>query len=73
MSWKTWTATFVVAAGSMGITRVNAADVPVPHFQLDTAWPKLLPNHWQLAPVTGVFVDTHDRIWIKFPVRTEQV
>ena len=27
-------------------------------------WPKPLPDHWQIGPVTGVFVDTHDQIWI---------
>src|SRR5258708_31168623 len=66
MNWKVWAAISVVAAGSIGltVTRVKAADLPPPQFQLDTSWPKPLPNHWQLGPVTGVFVDTHDRIWI---------
>jgi hypothetical protein len=42
----------------------NAADNSVPHFTLDHNWPKPLPNHWQMGAVDGVFVDSHDLIWV---------
>jgi DNA-binding beta-propeller fold protein YncE len=66
MNWKAGAAIAVVAIGSVAVSLLaaRAVDAPVPHFQLDVGWPKPLPNHWQIGPVTGVFVDTHDRVWI---------
>src|SRR3954469_24913159 len=36
----------------------------VPHFQVDAAWPKPLPNRWILGQVSGIATDRYDRIWI---------
>jgi DNA-binding beta-propeller fold protein YncE len=41
-----------------------AAQTGVPGFQVETLWPKPLPNHWILGSVTGVAVDAQDHIWI---------
>lgn len=32
--------------------------------EVDPLWPKPLPNHWILGSVTGVTVDSRDRIWV---------
>ncbi len=36
----------------------------VPAFQVDPTWPRELPNNWILGPVTGVFVDAGDHVWV---------
>ena len=61
----------VVFAASVGIgftvyatAQARQQSAAVPQFQLEAPWPKPLTDHWQLGPVTGVFVDTHDQIWI---------
>src|SRR3954463_1499664 len=41
-----------------------AADVMVPQFQVEAAWPKPLPNNWILGQVAGIATDRYDRIWI---------
>ena len=41
-----------------------AAQSAVPSFQVETLWPKPLPNAWILGSVTGVAVDAQDHIWI---------
>jgi len=33
-------------------------------FQVDTDWPRLLPNDWIWGPVTGLFVDARDHVWV---------
>ena len=35
-----------------------------PVYKYDPAWPKPLPNNWTMAPVTGMFVDSDDHIWV---------
>ena len=37
---------------------------PPPTFELDSAWPKPLPNNWGLGMVWGVAVDSRDHIWV---------
>jgi len=37
-------------------------DIPV--FEVDTAWPKPLPNKWAVGPVSGIATDARDHIWI---------
>jgi DNA-binding beta-propeller fold protein YncE len=64
MNWKLGAAVVLLAAGSIELTARSQGAPAVPRFQLDHTWPKPLPNQWQLGPVTGVFVDTRDRIWI---------
>src|SRR5476649_3096599 len=39
-------------------------DVMVPMFQVDSSWPKPLPNHWVQAMTIGLSMDAHDNIWI---------
>src|SRR5436190_10036308 len=46
------------------ISRVNAAGVMAPRFEVDPLWPKPLPNHWLLGNVIGVGIDAQDHIWI---------
>ena len=36
----------------------------IPMFQVDTSWPKEMPNLWILCSVTSVFVDSNDHVWI---------
>ena len=31
---------------------------------LDPAWPKPLPNNWIIGDVGGIYVDSHDHIWV---------
>jgi DNA-binding beta-propeller fold protein YncE len=38
--------------------------MPVPVFQVDTTWPRPLPNHWLVGAVAGVAVDGQDHVWI---------
>jgi hypothetical protein len=54
----------IAAILSLAAPHAMAAGESVPQFQLDTTWPKPLPNHWQVGAVDGVFVDRHDLIWI---------
>ena len=37
---------------------------PAPVFELDTSWPKPLPNNWGLGQVWGVAVDARDHVWV---------
>jgi hypothetical protein len=52
--WTLATAAAAMAAGGGG----------VPHFEADPSWPKPLPNNWMLSQVSGIFVDSHDHIWV---------
>src|ERR1700681_2697368 len=36
----------------------------VPKFEPDPYWPKPLPNNWMLGQVAGIYVDSHDHIWV---------
>ncbi len=36
----------------------------VPHYKVDTSWPKPLPNKWMLANAPAMAVDKNDHIWI---------
>jgi len=41
----------------------SAAGGP-PRFAPDPTWPKALPNNWMLGGIGGIFVDSHDHIWV---------
>lgn len=41
----------------------GSSDEP-PVFRVDASWPQELPNNWILGPITSVFVDTRDHVWI---------
>ena len=36
----------------------------VPKFEVDPYWPKDLPNQWMMGQVAGIFVDSHDHVWV---------
>ncbi|TVR56854.1 MAG: hypothetical protein EA421_02330 [Gemmatimonadales bacterium] len=48
------------AAASEGVRISGDASA----FQVDTDWPRLLPNDWIWGPVTGLFVDARDHVWV---------
>jgi len=64
--------TFVAALVGLGLVeraldRTVAAQndlVDAPKFEVDPAFPKQLPNHWQLGETIGVDVDAQDNVWI---------
>lgn len=35
-----------------------------PQWSVDPLWPQPMPNHWILGSVTGVAVDSGDRVWV---------
>jgi hypothetical protein len=42
----------------------------MPNFFIDPAWPALLPHNWVLGQVGGLYVDSHDHIWVYNRPRT---
>ena len=48
----------------------SAAPQSVPKFEPDPYWPKPLPNNWMLGQVGGIYVDSHDHIWVNSRPRT---
>src|ERR1041385_9076467 len=46
------------------VTKVKAAAVMAPRFEVAPMWPKPLPNHWVVGNVIGVTVDSNDHIWM---------
>src|SRR5260370_5946430 len=48
----------------------RAAQAAVPTFEPDPYWPKPLPNNWMLGQVSGIYVDSHQHIWITTRPRT---
>src|SRR5579875_3923974 len=60
-------AALAMVGSSVPLAAQNAAtadDPMVPWFQVDPFWPKPLPNHWVLAMVIGLSMDSHDNVWI---------
>jgi DNA-binding beta-propeller fold protein YncE len=49
---------------SVAQTQAVPANVAAPKFEVDTMWPKPLPNHWILGSVIGVSVDADDHVWV---------
>ena len=58
----------IVLACSAGL----AAAAGVPQFEPDPSWPKPLPNNWMLGQTAGIYVDSHDHIWVTTRPRTLQ-
>jgi hypothetical protein len=52
------------------LPNAGAAPASVPHFEPDPYWPKPLPNNWMLGQVSGIYVDSHDHIWVTNRPRT---
>lgn len=53
-----------LAVVGIAVAAAAAADVPLPAFTVDPAWPTALPNNWTVGPVSGVSVDRRDHVWI---------
>src|SRR5438874_1961408 len=47
-----------------GPAQTSAVQTGVPKFEVDPYWPKDLPNQWMLGQVSGIFVDSHDHVWV---------
>ena len=57
--------TVVIVAGARLILQRNGAErTGVPTFEVDPYWPKDLPNQWMMGQVSGIFVDSHDHVWV---------
>jgi DNA-binding beta-propeller fold protein YncE len=54
---------FAAAALWASTPRIDA-QTGVPVFQVDTSWPKPLPNGWSVGPVSGITADANDHILI---------
>jgi DNA-binding beta-propeller fold protein YncE len=52
----------LAAVLSLFATALHATDAP--KFQVDPGWPKPLPNNWIMGQVSGIAVDTDDRVWV---------
>jgi NHL repeat len=61
----------LLAGIALGVMILFAAnDGGVPKFEPDPYWPKPLPNNWMLGQASGIFVDSHDHIWVTNRPRT---
>jgi DNA-binding beta-propeller fold protein YncE len=65
-----FTALVVVLIISTPWQQARGAQAGVPHFEPDPYWPKPLPNNWMLGQVSGIYVDSHDHIWVTSRPRT---
>jgi DNA-binding beta-propeller fold protein YncE len=54
---------FAVALVLLGCAQTPTR-APSGGFQVDTSWPKPLPNNWILGQVAGIAVDARDHVWI---------
>jgi DNA-binding beta-propeller fold protein YncE len=48
----------------VGLVSASPQAQTFPHFAVDAAWPKPLPNNWLLGQVGGLFVDDQDHVWV---------
>ena len=53
-----------LALVTVGLARGQAQEAEIPVFEVDTAWPKLLPNDWAFGQFSGVAVDSRDHVWV---------
>ena len=53
----------VVATATVTASQQQAGAM-APAYEVDSAWPKPLPNQWLLGAVAGVAVDGRDHVWI---------
>jgi DNA-binding beta-propeller fold protein YncE len=47
-----------------------APGASTPRFVSDPAWPQPLPHNWLMGQVGGLYVDSHDHVWIYNRTRT---
>src|SRR6187397_1785401 len=45
-------------------TKASAQGMQAGVYQVYPMWPKPLPNHWVLGATVGLYVDSHDHVWI---------
>jgi DNA-binding beta-propeller fold protein YncE len=45
-------------------TKASAQGTQAGVYEVDRAWPKMLPNHWILGSTVGLAVDSRDHVWI---------
>jgi hypothetical protein len=68
MNWKVVAGMVMVLVAVAGafllMERSQSAQAGVPKFEVDPSWPKDLPNQWMLGQVAGIFVDSHDHVWV---------
>ncbi|MDE3156619.1 MAG: hypothetical protein KGN76_16075 [Acidobacteriota bacterium] len=48
----------------------RAPNATMPGFVVDPAWPQRLPHHWLLGQIGGLFIDSHDHVWVYNRPRT---
>src|SRR3954471_16024016 len=48
----------------------KSATATTPGFVSDPGWPAPLPHNWMLGQVAGLYVDSHDHVWISNRPRT---
>jgi len=57
-------AALAVVAPAFGALAQAPAQNGTPHYEVDAAWPKPLPDHWVLGGLGGVCVDAQDHVVI---------
>src|SRR5258708_25760827 len=65
-------ATALALAGAAAFALMGRAAVAqqTPKFEIDTSWPKPLPNNWIFGQIGGILVDKDDNVWISQRPRT---
>lgn len=58
------TAGFAAGALLLGWGGAQGFAQAPPKAEVDSLWPRPLPNHWILGSVTGLAVDSRDHIWV---------
>ena len=59
---RSWALAALCFLSFASLYRAEAQDVP--HYTVDAAWPKTLPNNWIMGQAAGVSVDESDHIWV---------
>jgi hypothetical protein len=58
-------ASFALFVAAFGGALAADQSLGVPQYKVDVSWPKLpLPHDWAIGELGGLFVDTHDNVWI---------
>jgi DNA-binding beta-propeller fold protein YncE len=68
MNWKVAGGALLILGAVAGAflmkERAGFNEPGVPKFEVDPSWPKDLPNEWMMGQVAGIFVDSHDHVWV---------
>ncbi len=49
---------------TIGCAQLRQGGAGVPAYAVDAAWPKPLPNNWNIGQVAGIAVDARDHVWL---------